>query len=125
MCLQLPCTLATRYSLPPTAPNTAPKHLDRGLVQSRLLSMVASHAIRGMLVVARSAAMYLRHTTVKKNGKVHTYWRLVRSVRSGSTVKQVTVCQLGELDEAGRLSARQLADTLIGVERQPGLFDDP
>jgi transposase len=78
-----------------------------------------------MMVVARSAAMYLRHTTVKKNGKVHTYWRLVRSVRSGSTVKQITVCQLGELDEAGRLSARRLADTLIGVERQPGLFDDP
>ena len=33
--------------------------------------------------------------------------------------------QFGELDEDGRLAARQLADTLVGVERQPGLFDDP
>src|SRR4029450_12870266 len=69
--------------------------------------------------------MYLRHTTVRKNGKTHTYWRLVQSVRSGREVKQVTVCQLGELDEQGRLAARQLADTLVGVERQPGLFEDP
>ena len=27
--------------------------------------------------------MYLRHTTVRKNGKTHSYWRLVRSVRRG------------------------------------------
>ena len=69
--------------------------------------------------------MYLRHTTIRKNGKTHTYWRLVQSVRTGREVKQVTVCQLGELDEEGRLAARQLADTLVGVERQPGLFEDP
>lgn len=69
--------------------------------------------------------MYLRHTTIRKNGKTRTYWRLVRSVRTGRGVKQVTVCQLGELDEEGRLAARQLADTLVGIERQPGLFDDP
>jgi transposase len=69
--------------------------------------------------------MYLRYTTVRKNGKTRTYWRLVRSVRTGQGVKQVTVCQLGELDEKGRLAARQLADRLVGVERQPGLFDDP
>ena len=30
--------------------------------------------------------MYLRHSTVKKDGKTHTYWRLVRSVRSGPIV---------------------------------------
>src|SRR5437773_2574397 len=27
--------------------------------------------------------MYLRHTTRRKDGKVHRYWRLVRSVRVG------------------------------------------
>jgi hypothetical protein len=27
--------------------------------------------------------MYLRHSTIRKNGKTHTYWRLVRSVRRG------------------------------------------
>jgi transposase len=69
--------------------------------------------------------MYLRHTTVRKHGKTHTYWRLVRSVRTARGVEQVTVCQLGELDEQGRLAARELAERLIGVERQPGLFDDP
>jgi transposase len=69
--------------------------------------------------------MYLRHSTVTKNGKTRTYWRLVRSVRIGSKVRQETVAQLGELDAQGRIAARHLADSLIGVERQPGLFDDP
>ena len=27
--------------------------------------------------------MYLRHTTLRKDGKVHRYWCLVRSVRVG------------------------------------------
>ena len=68
--------------------------------------------------------MYLRHTTVKKNGKHYTYWRLVRSVRCGRKVRQETVAQLGELDAKGRLAARNLARRLIGVERQPSFFDD-
>jgi transposase len=68
--------------------------------------------------------MYLRHTTVTKNGKTHTYWRLVRSVRIGSKVRQETVAQLGELDARGRVRARALAEAIVGVERQPGLFDD-
>ena len=69
--------------------------------------------------------MYLRHSTVTKNGKTHTYWRLVRSVRVGSKVRQETVAQLGELDARGQIAARHLADSLIGVESQPGLFDEP
>jgi transposase len=68
--------------------------------------------------------MYLRHTTTTKNGKSHTYWRLVRSVRVGQKVRQETVAQLGELDAQGRITARHLADSLVGLERQPGLFDD-
>lgn len=68
--------------------------------------------------------MYLRHTTVTKRGKTHTYWRLVRSVRCGRKVRQETVAQLGELDEQGRLAARALAERIVGVERRPGLFDD-
>jgi transposase len=69
--------------------------------------------------------MYLRHTTVSKNGKHHTYWRLVRSVRVGNKIQQQTVAQLGELDAQGRVRARALARAIIGVERQPGLFDEP
>ena len=68
--------------------------------------------------------MYLRHTTVTKNGKTRTYWRLVRSVRTGNKVRQETVAQLGELDAQGRVRARALAQAIVGIERQPGLFDD-
>ena len=68
--------------------------------------------------------MYLRHTTVRRGGKTHTYWRLVRSVRVGRKVRQEIVAQLGELDAQGQLAARSLAERLVGVERQPGLFDD-
>ena len=68
--------------------------------------------------------MYLRHSTIRKNGKTHTYWRLVRAVRVGRKVRQETVAQLGELDAQGRIAARHLAESLVGIERQPGLFDD-
>ena len=50
--------------------------------------------------------MYLRHCVRRKNGKRHTYWRLVRSVRRNGKVIQETVAQLGELDAEGRAKAR-------------------
>ena len=68
--------------------------------------------------------MYLRHTIRKKDGKVHRYWRLVRSVRVGRRVIQQTVAQLGELDERGRIEARMLSRRLIGAPEQAPLFDD-
>ena len=68
--------------------------------------------------------MYLRYTTRKKDGKVHRYWTLVRSVRVGRRVIQQTVAQLSELDEHGRLEARALARHLIGEPEQARLFDD-
>ena len=68
--------------------------------------------------------MYLRYTTRKKDGKVHRYWRLVRSVRVGRRVVQQTVAHLGELDEQGRLQARAFARQLIGDPEQARLFDD-
>ncbi|HKQ86592.1 MAG TPA: IS1634 family transposase [Candidatus Acidoferrales bacterium] len=68
--------------------------------------------------------MYLRHTIRKKDGKVHRYWRLVRSVRVGRRVIQQTVAQLGELDERGRIEARMLSRRLIGAPEQAALFDD-
>jgi transposase len=68
--------------------------------------------------------MYLRHTIRKKDGKVHRYWCLVRSVRVGRRVIQQTVAHLGELDEHGRLEARTLARRLIGAPEQAQLFDD-
>jgi transposase len=68
--------------------------------------------------------MYLRHTTRKKDGKVHRYWSLVRSVRVGRRVIQQTVAHLGELDERGRLEARALGRHLIGAPERAQLFDD-
>src|SRR5690348_13189376 len=67
--------------------------------------------------------MYLRHTTVCKDGKTHTYWRLVRSVRRGRRVVQETVAHLGELDGEGRTRARRLALQITGRREQYELFE--
>jgi transposase len=69
--------------------------------------------------------MYLRHTTVKKGGKTHTYWRLVRSVRQGRKVKQQVVAHLGELDAEGRAQAAALARHMMGGAEQAELFEAP
>lgn len=69
--------------------------------------------------------MYLRHSTVRKDGKTHTYWRLVRSVRRNGKVKQETVAQVGELDEHGRAQARALAQAITGRGKQQELFEAP
>ncbi len=69
--------------------------------------------------------MYLRHSTVRKDGKRHVYWRLVRSVRVGSRVRQETVATLGELDALGRAKARALAEQITGCRGgQVGLFEE-
>ena len=67
--------------------------------------------------------MYLRHSTVRKDGKAHTYWRLVRSVRRDGKVVQETVTQLGELDAQGRLRAKDLARRIMGRPDQYELFE--
>ena len=67
--------------------------------------------------------MYLRHSVRRKNGRQHSYWRLVRSVRRGGKVVQETVAQLGELDAEGRASARLLAQQITGSAQQRELFE--
>jgi Transposase DDE domain len=66
--------------------------------------------------------MYLRHTTRRKDGKVHRYWQLVRSVRVGRKVVQQTVAHLGELDAQGRARAKALARAITGDRDQADLF---
>jgi len=68
--------------------------------------------------------MYLRHSTVRKDGKAHTYWRLVRSVRRNGKVVQETVAQLGELDAQGRVRAKALALQIMGRADQYELFEE-
>jgi len=52
--------------------------------------------------------MYLCRRTRRKDGKVHTSWQLVRSVRMGRKVVQQIVAHLGELDAQGRAQAKAL-----------------
>jgi len=70
--------------------------------------------------------MYLRRHTVRKSGKAHTYWALVRSVRNGSKVRQETVAYLGDLNAKGRASASALARHFLGskLDDQRELFED-
>jgi transposase len=71
--------------------------------------------------------VYLRHTTRRKDGKTHVYWRLVRSVRRGHKVVQETVAQLGELDEEGCARAEILAREVTGrgsQKDQTQLFEE-
>src|SRR2546428_13231544 len=67
--------------------------------------------------------MYLRRATRRKAGKVHPYWRLVRSVRVGHTVRQQTVAHLGELDAQGRARAKALAQAITGGREHPDFFE--
>jgi transposase len=69
--------------------------------------------------------VYLRHSVRRKNGKAHTYWRLVRSVRRNGRVVQETVAQLGELDAQGRAKAKALAREITGRSEQRELFEEP
>ena len=46
--------------------------------------------------------MYIRPVTVRKNGKRHTYWQLVRSVRTARGPRQEVVAYLGGLEEKKR-----------------------
>jgi len=78
-----------------------------------------------MSAVAEEAAtqVYLRHSARVKNGKQHSYWRLVRSVRRGGKVIQETVAQLGELDAEERAHARLLAQQITDRAHQHELFE--
>jgi transposase len=62
---------------------------------------------------------------VRKGGRVHTYWRLVRSIRRGGKVAQEVVAHLGELDAQGRAQAKLLAQEMAGGGWQQELFETP
>ena len=60
--------------------------------------------------------MYLRHTLRKKDGKLHRYWRLVRSVRIGAS--RSAEAHLGQLDAWFRCPGyRQACRVLYGTNR--------
>ena len=68
--------------------------------------------------------MFLRPHARNKDGKEHTYWSLVETVRTGNGPRQRTVCYLGELN--GSAQARWLKTIQVfneqGEEEQLKLF---
>lgn len=70
--------------------------------------------------------MFLRRHTRTKNGKTHTYYALVESVRTESGPRQHTVAYLGELnhDEERRWQRTVVFHNRQGDDRQLRLFPD-
>jgi transposase len=70
--------------------------------------------------------VFLRRYERKKNGKRHTYWALVESIRTGRGSRQRIVAYLGELKKSERNGWVQLGRRLDKKERpSPTLFDPP
>jgi transposase len=70
--------------------------------------------------------MFLRRCERRKNGKGHTYWALVESIRTAQGSRQRVVAYLGELKKSQKNGWAQLCRRLNQEERpQPSLFDPP
>ncbi|MCX5653829.1 MAG: hypothetical protein NTY65_04165 [Planctomycetota bacterium] len=72
------------------------------------------------------AAMFLKRLERRKDGKRHTYWALVESVRTAGTSRHRVVAYLGGLGPREQSGWAHLAQRLDGKDRpQPSLFDPP
>ena len=70
--------------------------------------------------------MFLKRLQRRKNGKRHTYWALVESIRTERGSRHHVVAYLGELTKRERTGWAQLGQRLNGQGRpQPSLFDPP
>ena len=70
--------------------------------------------------------MFLRRCERRKNGKGHTYWALVESLRTPKGSRQRVVAYLGELKRSEKNGWAQLCRRLNQEQRpQPALFDPP
>ena len=68
--------------------------------------------------------MFLKRITVRKDGKVHTYWALIESIRTANGPRQRTVTYLGELGPSERAGWAEVRRILEGVSvPSPDLFD--
>jgi transposase len=65
--------------------------------------------------------VYIRKTTIHKDGKTHSYWALVESYRTERGPRQRVVAWLGEMDKAGRLGVERVAEGTPGF--QQSLFE--
>jgi hypothetical protein len=70
--------------------------------------------------------MFLKRLERRKNGKPHTYWALVESIRTARGSRHRLVAYLGELRRSERSGWAQVGRRLDRGERpQPSLFDPP
>jgi hypothetical protein len=70
--------------------------------------------------------MFLKRLERRKNGKKHTYWALVESIRTARGSRHRIVAYLGELKKSERDGWAQLGQRLNGKQRpQRSLFDPP
>ena len=67
--------------------------------------------------------MFLRPHQRSKDGKEHTYWSLVETVRTPDGPRQKTLCYLGELN--GSAQARWLKTIEVLLQRQPTIVPQP
>ena len=66
--------------------------------------------------------MFIRPIYVRKNGKRHAYWALVKSERTERGTRQRVIAYLGQADKRGRLAMRRAAEGADGAQRE--IFDD-
>ena len=70
--------------------------------------------------------MFLKRLQRRKNGKGHTYWALVESIRTAKGSRHRVVAYLGELKKSEKNGWAQLCRRLNGRARpQASLFDPP
>lgn len=70
--------------------------------------------------------MFLKRLQRRKNGKKHTYWALVESIRTAKGSRHRVVAYLGELKKSEKNGWAQFGRRLNGRGRpQPSLFDPP
>ncbi len=70
--------------------------------------------------------MFLRRYERRKNGKRHTYWALVESIRTAQGSRQKIVAYLGELKKSERNGWAELGRRMDRKDRPlPTLFDPP
>lgn len=71
-------------------------------------------------------AMFLKRLERRKNGKDHTYWALVESIRTAGSSRHRVVAYLGELKKSEQNGWAMLCRRLNREERPlPSLFDPP
>jgi transposase len=78
------------------------------------------------MLVSREAGMFLRRYSRTKDGKTHTYYALVESVRTEAGPRQHVVAYLGELnhDQEQRWQRTVVFHNRLGEDRQLRLFPD-